>query len=485
MPALPPTLTWLNQRLKLSPAQVFRALVCGVLIAVAVGFWVRLDWRLSLLAAIGLAGFWLYSKRGTWLVLVVVGFLVGATRVNFSHTPLPPASFIGNQQFSGQIAEEPRLGDKAARYVVEVDSLNRARVLVTSRPFPLYRYGDRLQVSCRNLTEVTFEGYRQRGITRECAFPELELVAEASGSFRAGLLALRQRAGEVIKQLVPEPYASLATGMLWGDDSGLPQDVVAAFRRTGTTHLVAVSGFNVMVLTEVLFWLLIALGLWRQQASIAVLLLVVAFVFFTGAEPAVVRAASMGSLVVLGRLISRKADKLNLLTGAAAGMLIVSPALIVNLGFQLSFAAMAGLLFLGPKLRQRLTFLPEALSIREGASQTLAATLTTTPIILWRLGQFSVLAPLANLMIGPVVIWVFMFGLPLVLAAALWQPIAQVFAWGLTLVMAYVIGVVEWLGALPFATLASPLWGWLALIVVYGLMWFWLRGSRLFASGRI
>jgi competence protein ComEC len=131
--------------------------------------------------------------------------------------------------------------------------------------------------------------------------------------------------------------------MLWGDDAGLPRELVAAFRRTGTSHLLAVSGYNVMVVTEVLFWILLALGLWRRTGGLVVLLVVVLFVLFTGAEPAVVRAGIMGSLVIAGRLLARRPDRLNLLLGTAAVMLLLAPTLVRVLGFQVSFAAMAGM----------------------------------------------------------------------------------------------------------------------------------------------
>jgi len=458
----------------LYPAQIFRYLASGLVAGMIIGCWVILPWYVgaALVVAAGLAA-WRSTLFGRRWLLVLVG--LGLAGLRAVALPVAPAAqvFSGPQEFVAQIVEPPRQQEKVVRYQVKAD--NGWLVLLVAKPEPAFAYGERLRVKCKNLEPVTFKATISQSIFRQCAFPELASLAQAQPSLRRSLLILRQQTGNKIRTVLPEPQATLATGMLWGDDAGLPKELVAAFRRTGTSHLLAVSGYNVMVVTEVLFWILLALGLWRRTGSVVVLLVVALFVLFTGAEPAVVRAGVMGSLVIAGRLLARRPDRLNLLLGTAAVMLLIAPALVRNLGFQLSFAAMAGLLFLAPLLNERLRFIPAIWGLRASAAQTLAATLATMPIILLRLGQLSLITPLANLLITPVVVLVFIFGLAtLVLSfASTW--LAAPAAWVLSAVLTYVIAVVAGLARLPWTAAVVSLVVWLAVVLFYLVLGWWLK----------
>lgn len=468
-----PLLINLNKVISYHPAQIFKWLASGLVTGFVLGNWISLPWQISV-AAVLLLIFLAWYKRPLFLVsLVILGCLIGLWRFQALPQAPPGSFFVGVQQFEANIIEPPRVGGKVARYVVAPTLDSVGNILLVAKPYPAFAYGERVLVSCKSVTALEFSGYANKGIFRECAFPEIKLLAPAQWSVKGILLKLRDAAGAQLKGLLPEPYASLSTGILWGDDAGLPPEVINSFRRTGTTHLLAVSGYNVMVLTEILFWFLIAVGFWRKSASWLVLVTVVLFVLFTGAEPAVVRAGIMGSLVIIGRLLKRRPDNINLLLGAAAAMLLVQPELINDLGFQLSFAAMAGLVFLSPKLSERLTFLPSILSIKESTAQTLAATLTTTPLILLRLGQLPLLSPLANLLVGPVVVLVFWFGLPLLFLSLVSFILAAPFAFVLSGILAYMVFIIGFLASLPWSV-GHALVAWVLVIAFYLLAAWWL-----------
>ncbi|MDZ4230145.1 MAG: ComEC/Rec2 family competence protein [Candidatus Veblenbacteria bacterium] len=460
---------------QLHPALVFRYLALGLLGGFVIGYWIALPWT-TVLVALVLVGLFGYVITGVRPVaFVVVGILVALLRGNGLVPPPPDGSFLGAREFTAQVAELPRVSERAVRYVVEPKGIAGSnRVLITSRPWPNFTYGDTLRVRCGEVESVTFASYTNRGIWRQCAFPELGLVASSAPGLRSWLLLARREAGDIVRRLTPEPYATLATGMLWGDDAGLPRELTEAFRRTGTTHLLAVSGFNVMVLSRVLFWLFIALGLWRRQASLAVLVLIGLFVLFSGAEPAVVRAGTMGSILLLGQLLARRADKLNVLSGTAAAMLLLAPRLVVDLGFQLSFAAMAGLMYLAPILQHKFSWLPSLLGLRQSAAETVAATLVTTPLILGRVDQLSLVAPLANLLVAPVIVLVYWFGLSLLPLSALGSITALPAAWLLTAVLVYLTSVVNWLANLPWAAAPASTITWVLVVLGYLVFAWWL-----------
>jgi len=460
----------------LHPAEVFRWLTLGLVVGFGLSVFVWLPWYISLSVSLVVAVLAYFQSSLRVVSLVAIGSLFALARASF--LPVPPAAdvFVGPQFFTATIVAAPTTSDKSTRYIVQPQDVYSQPVVLLTRPNDWYHYGERLQVSCQKMEVVDFVGYTNQGLFRECAFPQLKFLSPAPFSIKGSLLKLRQSAGTYLSQLVAPPYASLAAGMLWGDYTRLPQPIIDAFRRTGTSHLLAVSGYNVMVLSEILFTVLIAVGLWRRQASWVVMGALILFTLFAGAEASVVRAAIMASLLVVARLLKRRPDRVNVLLGTAAAMLLFEPRLITDLGFQLSFGAMAGLMFLSAPLEGKFTFLPELWGLRQSVAQTMAATAATLPIILFRLNQLSLVSPFANVLVGPVVVLVFTFGLPLVvLGAFTW--LALPFAWLLTAVLAYVITVVESLGDLTWAWTQGSTVAWAAAALLYGATAWWLLRS--------
>lgn len=464
---------------KLQPVLILRGLCLGLLVGFIIGYWVIMPlWLITL--AFCLVGILIFLKNSKQLVVVfVIGCLIALLRGNGLESPPANTFFIGQQEITAQIIELPRLSERTTKYVVKV--LNQPvaqKVLINNLTWPEYFYGDTLRIKCDNVEIVRFTSYTNKGIWRSCSWPETTLIKSADSGIRFWLYQSRRLAGDKIRQAVPEPFATLTTGMLWGDDSGLAPDLTKNFQRTGTSHLLAVSGFNVMILTRVLFWFLIGLGLWRRQAGVAVLLLTVLFVIFSGAEPSVVRAGAMGIILLIGQMLARQPNNFNVLAGTASAMLLITPSLLVDLGWQLSFAAMVGLSYLSPVFRQKLIFLPNFLSIKQSASETLAATLLTTPIILLRLGQMSVITPIANLLVSPVIVLVYWFGLSLLLLSLFSQTVAMPAAWLLVAVLYYLTKIVSWLSVLPWSAVSTNWLSWLLFIIVYLSLGIWLLPSK-------
>ena len=379
----------------------------------------------------------------------------------------PPADiFVGPREFTAEITAASRAGDKIIRYVVSSPDFQLGKIQLTAKPFPEFYFGQVVRVRCKNVTEITADYYRLKNIYRECAFPDLSFLSDGKWSLKRTLLQARDLDGVTIKSNLAEPYASLLTGMLWGDDAGLPKDLLQNFRTTGTSHILAVSGFNVMVLSQILFYLFLGIGLWRRQASIVVISLIALFVVFTGGEPAVLRAGIMASLIKFGHLVGRKSEPWNILLGAAATMLLFDPRLILDLGFELSFAAMIGLTVLAPKLENIFKKLPDLINLKEIFLQTVSATLVTLPIILLRLDQVSLVSVVVNLLVGPVVATVFILGL-ITTVVATWPLLGAMAIWLSTLALAYIVMIVEWFGSLPNAQVGGSIWVWLIVIIIY------------------
>ncbi len=218
---------------------------------------------------------------------------------------------------------------------------------------------------------------------------------------------IRDRAGEALERGMPAREAELARGFVLGQDDGIDPGTVEDFRRSGLSHLLAVSGQNVALLALLAMPLLASFGLPLRARLVWILGLIVVYVALAGAGPSIQRAGVMGALSVLATLSGRRASRLYALTVAAIATLAIEPRIAADVGWQLSFAAVLGILLLAAPLRRTLTgwIGPGAArrALAEGAALTLAATLATAPLIAFHFGEVSTTTLLANLLALPAV----------------------------------------------------------------------------------
>lgn len=197
-------------------------------------------------------------------------------------------------------------------------------------------------------------------------------------------------------------YSALLRGVVLGETRDIPQDVLVAFRRSGIAHILSVSGLHVAGLAALILGLCAAL---RLPRSVSVLLGLSAVVLFAGIAVGgapVVRATVMLFLVMLAQASGRRRDPLHVLALAAAVVLAPNPLVVFSAGFQLSFAAVAGLVLWAQKIQRRLErVLPGPLA--SGMAVSLAASIATAPVSLLVFGQASVMGVIANLFVVPAI----------------------------------------------------------------------------------
>lgn len=213
------------------------------------------------------------------------------------------------------------------------------------------------------------------------------------------------------------PVSHWVSGLLLGDDSGFTDGWKDVFRRTGTTHLAAVSGFNILMVLDAVRLALRRLPLPKVGHLSALASAVVLFVFLTGRPASVLRAALLVGMVEIARLFGRPVKPLRaLLLVLLAAALLDARILASDLGFQLSALAAFGLAAFGPPLRASL-FRHWPKEPREWASQTLAATVAVSPLIAWLSGEYSLVAFPANILVAVAIPYLMVGGAILALLA--------------------------------------------------------------------
>jgi competence protein ComEC len=270
---------------------------------------------------------------------------------------------------------------------------------------------------------------------------------------------IRARAEVALGRGMPAREAALARGFVLGEDERIDPRTVEDFRRSGLSHLLAVSGQNVTLLSLLAMPVLAALGMPLRTRLVWILGLIVMYVPLAGAGPSIQRAGVMGALGVLATLGGRRASRLYALLVAGVLMLILEPRIAADVGWQLSFAAVLGILLLASPLRAALENRIGARGWRralaEGAALTIAATLATAPLIAFHFGAISTTTLLANLLALPAVAPAMWLGMLVAAAGQVPGFPVEVFNAVASLLLAYIAQVATWCG--------RPTWAYLHL----------------------
>jgi competence protein ComEC len=274
---------------------------------------------------------------------------------------------------------------------------------------------------------------------------------------------IRERASAGLGQGMPPREAALARGFVLGEDDGIDERTEEDFRRAGLSHLLAVSGQNVTLLALLAMPLLGALGIPLRERLLWVLALIAVYVPVAGAGPSIQRAGVMGALGVLATLGGRRGSRLYALALAALVTLAIDPSIAADVGWQLSFAAVLGILSLATPLRRavaaRLGAGPWRRALAEGLAVTVAATLATAPLIAFHFETLSTTTLVANVLALPAVapaMWLGMCGAGLAQLPGL--PLAPLNALD-ALLLAYVAQIAAWCAAPDWAELHVHLGG--------------------------
>ena len=229
-------------------------------------------------------------------------------------------------------------------------------------------------------------------------------VVGGDGSPVAALESLRRGAADLVTRVLPEPQAGLATAMAIGLRDVVSSDVTADFRTSGLSHVVAISGWQIATLGAVVAALFG--GLPRRPRSVLVLVVIFGYTLLAGAAPSILRAALMAAAVIVARESGRRGQAVSALSLTCICLLLLDPQTVTDAGFQLSAVATAGLLAWATPLHGWLvTRVPTRTPgwLLEAMAVSLAAQASTLPLVLVQFGQLSLVAPLANLLIAPLV----------------------------------------------------------------------------------
>ena len=472
-------------------------LALAFVLGVYAGAQLAVPWYIALpVAAVAFVAAVLLRRRRVLLLggLCLAALLCGVAR--FAAVPggddLQPYVEQGSVDLVGLVAEEPEPRDGSMTFVLEVRQIEgetaSGKVLVHSARYPGYEYGDLLSVwgelerPTEGVDGFDYRGYLARqGIYTVMYYPYVEVVAAGRGPQPLQwVYSVRHRMGEALAASLPEPEASLARGIFLGLRHSIPSSLYDDFQRSGTAHLLAISGLHMAIVSGLVLsaavWLF---GRHRPTYFVVTLAVLWAYALLAGMSPSVVRAAIMVSIFLLGAYLGRQRSAITALAVAAAAMVAINPQVLWSVSFQLSFAAVTGVILLTPVFQawgQR-TRAPNVLV--DSVSYSLGAIITTSPLVAYYFGYVSLVGLPATFLVVLALPGIIVVSGVVGVVGLFAVPVARVVGWVDWLFLKYMVVVVHGFACLPFSSLQLGYmdvgWVWL----YYGVL-----GGGMLALGR-
>jgi competence protein ComEC len=491
---------------------IFAGILTGLLFSYRLGLTLLIWLALSMFFALGAVVHSLHIKKtetvpgfslNQALLLFLAFFCMAGVRIAFGELPTPKNHLNAWQEksvsFNAVIDRPPVIGAERTQLSLTLKGGNqkeaqpdqgRTLIIFTDR-VEGYRYGDLLSVS-GNLTRLSAENPNSYGAYLDRSGydaliynPTVAVLATDQGNpLLSAVYWIRGQLLEKVYQIYPAPENSLMAGILLGDESQIPKQMEEDFRRTGTAHIIAISGMNF----SLLLWMLAALlnffpnRWWRPLTLIP---FIVIYTLMTGARPAIMRAAVMAGMALFARSIGRRQAGVDGLMLTVIVMGFFNPKLFFDVGFQLSVFATLGILLFNEPIsafldQQLKRVLSESRAdtllkvLREILITSLSAQLLTTWIIAAAFNQFSPLSLIVNMAVAPFQTLLMAGGIISLLGAVIFPPLGQLLGVLTNFFPALTIRIIALFARIPWASMRVVLpWGsaWILITIILGAWW--------------
>ena len=468
----------------MTKSKIFLFLMVAFILGVASGSFFDISEKLVLIIAIvAVSAVAIFYRRGSRILsfpvvfaaFFILVFSVGVLRFDVSESATKTLTNFNdinsNVQLLGYINDEPRRLVDKQRFIFQVKEIRASdyviftdeKVLITTELYPEFEYGDLILVDGKLQSPKNFDDFDYINYLAKDGIFSLVYYSKISEIFRDDFLRpekisvfenlkislfknifrVKKVFEESIERTIAEPNASLINGILLGSRQDIPQELKEAFNKTGTTHILAISGYNITIIGLYVSYLFMFF-MRRQKAFWFTVLGIILFTILTGASASVVRAAIMGILVLLAYREGRFYSMTNSLVFAGLVMVILNPKILrFDVGFQLSFLATMGLIYLAPIIKEKLERMPELWNFKENFVATVSAQLMVLPVILYNFGNFSLLSLPANVLILPVVPLTMFFGFVSGILGLVWSRLGEIIGLAAWLLAEYEILIVR------------------------------------------
>jgi len=415
---------------------------------------------------------------GFCLLFLVIGILrVQISEFNIANDKLSKFNGKGQIVLTGMVSDEPDVRDTSQKIKVKVsDSV----ILVTTKRYPEYQYLDKIKLTGKLETPIVADDFNYKDylfkdhIYSVMNFPKVDVVSQKHqydvfSYLYEKILFLKQKLNQSIQDNFLPPHSLILEGIILGNNKNMTQDLRDKLNNTGLRFLTAISGVHVIILSAILVSFMLFLGLRRNHAFYFSIILIWFYIVITGFTASGIRAATMGSIFIFAEVFGRQNTSSRTIVLAAALMLLQNPLLLIyDVGFQLSFMACLGIIYLKPSINYllRILFKERLKELVDIISVTFTAQIFTLPIMIYNFGSVSLISPITNILILPVMPWILSFGFIFSIMGALSKFLGWIFFVPCWILIAYFLKIMD-LFSQPW--MAKPITNvsWIWLLVSY------------------
>lgn len=480
---------------------VLTGFVSGILFRSFFDFGVSFSLFFVLLGFVSIILYYFEKKQiGKFLTLGVLLVCVGLGMLRLDISQLGNSNKALDSQVGGKIfakaliVDEPDVRENNTRLIIKFISVSKntsrdaiietsKKAIITVDHYPEFHYGDEIEVigilqkpknfKTDDNREFDYISYLKKdGVNYQMFYPDIKFISSGNGFFiKEKLFAIKNAFIKNIRKITPEPHSSLLGGLVVGAKESLGSELQEDFRKVGLIHIVVLSGYNITIVAE--FIMRVFSFLPNVFAMSTGALGIIFFAIMTGASATIVRASIMALLVLLARATGRVTQINRSLFIAGFLMLLHNPMILIfDPSFQLSFMATLGLINVSPLIEKYFHFLPTKFQLRESMVATLSTQIFVLPLLLYMMGDFSLVAVPVNLLVLIFIPITMLLGFLAGILSFVSTIIALPFAYLTYGLLAYELKIVDVFASLPFASINIPYFPFWLMLVVYGIYFF-------------
>ncbi|MCK5476134.1 MAG: ComEC/Rec2 family competence protein [Candidatus Pacebacteria bacterium] len=478
-------------------SKIFLFLCLSFIIGVFFGSYFSISiWVLFLLVGFFISFIFLLwnNKKERIIFLLIISISLGFVRIQsekLSENRILEIENFDSQKImlEGEISKSPEIINNNKQKII-LDSLKDVKnnddidgkMIVYVKGYDKFDLKDKIKFESKINIPEDFNGFEYRnylfskGIYYIVYYPEIEIVEKNSAGINFQISELRIYANELIKKIFFQPQAGIISAMILGIKSDISSETLESFNKTGTRHIIAISWLHMTIVSVVFMYFLLAIGLKRNYAFYFAVLGIAFFVALVGSPVSALRASMMGGLILFAIKVGRLNSAGNAIVFAGVLMLLYDPNLLrYDTGFQLSFLAVLGIIYIYPRLDLYFKKYSDRLKIKTMFLITISAQIATLPIIINSFGNYSIFSVLANILVLPFVPAVMIGGIISIITGSINLLIGQIIAIPILFILSLQLYIINFfaefdVGYFSFENVSS-----LFYLIYYGALVLWLN----------
>ena len=487
-------------------------MIAGFILAIFISSFFKLGFSFFLFLSLMSIAFFIYQKylcndfasgnKILILSLFIFSFALGILRYEIKDSYILDSNLENNLNkkltVEGIIFDEPIVKEIGSILIVDFKNIIFAsssvsvsgRGIIKTDTYPEFKYGDLVKIigklekpenysgtsAERNFDYVSYLG--KDDIFYKIDFAKTEFISSNHGNhIKTFLFKIKNSFIRNINKVISEPQSSLLSGILLGSKSSLDEKTSETFRIAGLSHLIALSGYNITIVSEAIMKSFSFLP--RNYGLSLGVFGIILFVLMSGSSSTAVRAGIMSLVIILANVTRRKYQVTRALIFAGLLMIIINPKILVfDISFQLSFLATVAIIYVSPILKEKFHFVTEKFKLRETVSSTISAQILVLPLIIYKMGLISFVTLPVNVLVLTLIPTLMLLGFFTGIFGYIWIVLSIPFAWVTWFLLSYIIKVSELFAGLPFSHVEIKFFPVIFLVVSYIIIIFWIMYER-------